>query len=274
MEDNILKSYTDMLPCLNDFTGEDYSVLITDREKVIAIQNAKGFKLSNEMHIGDGLDTIPKMIDVMRTGKIEADVIPEEIFGETLYCRLYPIKDDSKKIVGCMSISKSIQIKSKLKSASDEIHLSLNKTSTEIEEISIGAKNLEDSLILIQDVAKVAEEKVREAYSMLGAIQSIANQSNLLALNAAIEAARVGEAGRGFSVVAGEMSNLSKTSKESAVKIGETLTSIANSMKQVSEYVNASNEIAIMQVNSTKQINTEVDNLTKTSDTIIDFLNK
>lgn len=274
MEQDMLQSVIDVIPYLSDFTGEDFSVLITDREKVVALQNAKGFKVSNEMHVGDSLERIPNTMDIMRTGKTDTMEIPEEVFGEALYCRVSPIYDASRKIVGCISISKSIQNKNRIKSASDTIHSSLNKTVTEIDEISTGAKKLEDSLILIQEVAKVAEEKVREAYSMLGAIQSIANQSNLLALNASIEAARVGEAGRGFAVVAGEMGNLSKTSKDSASKIGDTLSSIADSMKQVIAYVNTSSEIAIKQANSTNQITMEVNNLTKTSDTIINFLNK
>jgi methyl-accepting chemotaxis protein len=226
------------------------------------------------MHVGDGLERIPNTIEIMRTGNAEIMEIPEEVFGEALYCRVSPIKNSAGIIVGCISISKSIQTKNKLISASDTIHSSLNKTVTEIDGILAGAKQLEDSLILIQEVAKIAEEKVREANSMLGAIQSIANKSNLLALNASIEAARVGEAGRGFAVVAGEMGSLSKTSKDSASKIGDTLTSIAESMKQVIEYVNTSSEIAVSQASSTNQITMEVNSLTKTSDTIINFLNK
>jgi transcriptional regulator of acetoin/glycerol metabolism len=263
-----------MIPYFSEFTGEDFSVLVTDRDKVVALQNAKGFKVSNEMHIGDGLERIPNTIEIMRTGKTEIMEIPEEVFGEALYCKVSPIKNAAGKIVGCISISRSIQTKTKLKSASDTIHSSLNKTVSEIDEILTGAKKLEDSLILIQEVAKVAEEKVKEADSMLLAIQSIANKSNLLALNASIEAARVGEAGRGFAVVAGEMGNLSKTSKESASKIADTLSSIAESMKQVIEYVNTSSEIAIKQASSTNQITMEVNSLTKTSDTIINFLNQ
>ncbi len=71
--------------------------------------------------------------------------------------------------------------------------------------------------------AVVANLKMDEIHKMLGAINEIADQSNLLALNAAIEAARAGDAGKGFSVVADEVRNLSTQSKDSTVEIERIL---------------------------------------------------
>ncbi len=65
-----------------------------------------------------------------------------------------------------------------------------------------------------------------EIASLASGITSISDQTNLLALNAAIEAARAGEAGRGFAVVADEVKNLAAQTKSNALEIDETLNKI------------------------------------------------
>lgn len=84
-------------------------------------------------------------------------------------------------------------------------------------------------------------EKVKAA---LAIITDIAEQTNLLALNAAIEAARAGEQGRGFAVVADEVKALSERTKGAAQEIMQTLNSFNNGVEQVIKDVSDSTSIA------------------------------
>lgn len=90
-----------------------------------------------------------------------------------------------------------------------------------------------------ETVGKLADGG-KKVSSVMEVIREIADQTNLLALNAAIEAARAGDAGRGFSVVADEVRNLAAKTQQATVEIDTIIADIATGSRDATEFMQAS----------------------------------
>ncbi|MCD8547822.1 MAG: methyl-accepting chemotaxis protein [Aeromonadaceae bacterium] len=104
----------------------------------------------------------------------------------------------------------------------------VDKIGSTINAIELLAKNLDSSAHSVNEV----EQKVSLISSVVDTINGISDQTNLLALNAAIEAARAGEQGRGFAVVADEVRQLAKRTQQATREIADMITALQEQTKQ------------------------------------------
>ncbi len=113
---------------------------------------------------------------------------------------------------------------------------------------------LADEIMRSTEVINTLSENSENIANMLAVIKGIAEQTNLLALNAAIEAARAGEQGRGFAVVADEVRTLASRTQRSAQEIDEVMTTIHNGISNAVEVMGNSHMMAQSTVETSSKV--------------------
>lgn len=244
-----------------------------DTVEVVAVSDvrtdAPGMVLANDLRIPttNSMDTLVSRSDL--------NVIIEATGRADVLARIQELKHPSVQVVGAEAAHMMMELVAareqvantmterahdmdRLAGQASDVSQRLNAAMQTLQQTSV---ELAASGQQLSAAATQTEESLGEVEEVLGFLRQVANKTRMIGLNAAIEAARVGEQGQGFAVVATEVRKLAQTSNESAENISVSLQQTLDAVKAILTGVLASTEVAEAQAAATAEVNTALQQL-------------
>ncbi len=226
------------------YDGDGYISIIDSDGVVRGYALPEGAKRAENLEVGQKFHDPTGAFDkAIKTGEKVHNYLPKEVTGIAIEGNLVPIKENGQ-VLGCIIFTYSAEEKDKIKEIAEHFKESVNDIDNSIHNIINGTEKIANMLKDMNEMTSDVKYAVNGAADVVNNIGKNASNSNILALNASIEAARSGDAGKGFSVVATEMRKLATDSGESAREIKGTLDNVENHLEKIFDSIKNADNVA------------------------------
>ena len=236
-DQTILQNIAALLPVVHRAFDGEVGAAVSDREKFLRYcpANDLDFQIEVNQPLKEGSGAYRVIHEKRASLKT---VIDKKVRGFPYKVMVGAIYNSREEIIGSIVLSQSLSRQDDLKQMADGLLKNISTLAATAEEITAQSEEITGITRTLAQVAKESQTQAMETNNVLGFIKEIAGQTNLLGLNAAIEAARVGEQGRGFGVVAQEIRKLATNSTQSIARINEIIQAIQSGSAATAEQIN------------------------------------
>lgn len=255
----VYKAFDTIAPMMVEMFPEGAALYISDKEKLLKKQASAKFDIP-DMNVGDEVKEGGAVHEVIRSGKGAIKDVPPSVYGVPVLLTCSPLIDeDSKQVVGTFGIAMPRQMTNELKEMANNLSYAMQQIAAAMQEMAASTSEVAEHQSSLNEEVHRISHLSDEITDILTFIRQIADETKMLGLNAAIEAARAGDAGRGFGVVAEEIRSLSDKSKETVVQIKDLVDRIQNSIRDTEKGADATLKVTEQQAAASEEINASIE---------------
>ena len=258
------QSFPDFAPIIAELFPEGAFLFATDLKGIIYRHSSVKFDLP-KLSIGYELKETDIAYITLKTGKPQHMELGADRYGTPVFLACYPLYDkdenDKNMLVATLGVIIPKSNAEKVRHVSDALTSNIDTISQTVDQLSKTAYDINENEQLLYTSIESVIGILSQINEVTGFISAVARQSNLLGLNAAIEASRLGEAGRGFSVVAAEIRKLSEQSKQTVPQIQRLTDDIQRKIAEVNEKCKENIGKSQSQADATEEISSSIEEL-------------
>ncbi|MFK2824758.1 methyl-accepting chemotaxis protein [Bacillus sp. B190/17] len=260
-----LKEMVDHLPTIQQSYPDDTCLILSDKESIIGY--VPGEVIDLKLKVGESMQKYKKSAAyrVLQTGQKLREEVSADLLGIPYIATCTPIKENGQ-VIGAFSAVVSNQKMADFRKGAEELGSVINQMTSFSEEIAATSNASADKLQELSQQSETMKNNMKNVERVIQQVKEIASRSNILGLNASIEAARSGEYGRGFSVVADEIRKMAANSNSAAEDIQKQLELAQLEILKIHESIH---EIAAQteeQSASAQEFHTMVERISNTAD--------
>jgi methyl-accepting chemotaxis protein len=272
LRSQVINPTKEVAKCISNLANSDYGYALTytsDHELGVLANSARALQQKLNVSVGQLKDAEKEMSGAFTSLASVSDLIMQGANEQRDTSRSLDTSTDKLKGI----VQNLVAITDQVAVATNNSEQNVASCYTTFEKANVGFKQLAQTVTESSDIVTELQTRSTNILKVVNVINEIADQTNLLALNAAIEAARAGEHGRGFAVVADEVRALAAKTQQSTREINDILSSFESEAMSAVTAMNAGKQLsdtnAAEAESALERLNTVVRDIQETASVVV-----